>query len=544
MASPSCQVNFHPVRIGAIRWEAAPGLEGLLRRVVPPDASPDFIPHGAAVLKTGSRRTVYRLDAPEAGGPVLVKRYRPEGLSDRLRDLVVPCHGKQETHIAKHLSALGISVPEPLAWGSARIGGLAAGSLFICRFLEDSASVIDRLRQSGPAPGLVQAVGRFAAELHRAGIYHPDLHLGNLLAHDTGKGWDLFLVDLHAVDLNTPLTPDLMETNLAMLRNGFVAGRARDFLAGLRAYLEAAPPASLPRSGLARRVWDRAERMLDAFHTRRTARCLKPSSNFAVDRQESARVFRRREFDTTALLDVLRRARETGQGTPLKQDKRTRLTGGLDLSGTAVVVKEYLRGGMGDRLSSALGNGRARRAWVAGIGLEVRGFAAARPLALIEDALGGAVVLSDRSDLSELDRHISRIPAEDRGRLKPLARALGRFLGELHRAGVYHGDLKACNLLVEPADGDFRFHLLDHDRVTFGRPVSLRHRLKNLVQLNTSVPRSLSAALRLRFSRAYLRACPFDGGVRALWTAVRSGGKNRTVVHVTDRGDVIEDPIG
>ena len=51
---------------------------------------------------------------------------------------------------------------------------------------------------------------------------------------------------------------------------------------------------------------------------------------------------------------------------------------------------------------------------------------------------------------------------------EPLIAALGRYMVELHRAGVYHRDFSPGNILVERmADGGYRFYLVDINRMEF-----------------------------------------------------------------------------
>ena len=65
---------------------------------------------------------------------------------------------------------------------------------------------------------------------------------------------------------------------------------------------------------------------------------------------------------------------------------------------------------------------------------------------------------------------------------------LSRFVRDLLKKGVFHRDLKACNLFVLP-DG---FRLLDMEDVRFFYP-SAGDLRRMFVQLNTSIPRRIAA---------------------------------------------------
>jgi hypothetical protein len=84
------------------------------------------------------------------------------------------------------------------------------------------------------------------------------------------------------------------------------------------------------------------------------------------------------------------------------------------------------------------------------------------------------------------------------------ARALGDLFRRLHAAGVYHNDLKDVNILVRGDDAEPALVLLDLERVQIGGWLGRRRRTKNLVQLERTLGRRVSAAARLRVLHAYL----------------------------------------
>jgi hypothetical protein len=109
----------------------------------------------------------------------------------------------------------------------------------------------------------------------------------------------------------------------------------------------------------------------------------------------------------------------------------------------------------------------------------------------------------ERLDLYVLRRFAGGLDGRARLEKHRLAREFGRFVGDLHRRGIYHGDLKAVNIFVRRRDGREEFRLVDYDRVKFGRKVSRRRRIKNLAQLAASIAVLITRTDRLRFFRAY-----------------------------------------
>jgi tRNA A-37 threonylcarbamoyl transferase component Bud32 len=87
-----------------------------------------------------------------------------------------------------------------------------------------------------------------------------------------------------------------------------------------------------------------------------------------------------------------------------------------------------------------------------------------------------------------------------------LARRLGEFLHEIHKAGIVHNDLHAGNILVRlQADDGPRLFLIDLHAVKIGPPLSWPARRANLVVLSHWFMIYASRTDRLRFFRSYVR---------------------------------------
>jgi len=177
-------------------------------------------------------------------------------------------------------------------------------------------------------------------------------------------------------------------------------------------------------------------------------------------------------------------------------------------------AKEYRVQGWRSKLKAVVGYSRARTAWKNTLGLLARSIPTARPFALIQEKTGA---LGERSlfiseDLSRFPRidycilqHYPKQPG-GRGRFSEKRKFISHFahaIRELHNKGVYIGDLKAPNILVEETNAGCRFYFVDTDRISFDRPVSERRAIKNFAQIHTSIPWCMSRTDRLRFLLAY-----------------------------------------
>lgn len=85
---------------------------------------------------------------------------------------------------------------------------------------------------------------------------------------------------------------------------------------------------------------------------------------------------------------------------------------------------------------------------------------------------------------------------------------LGKTIGRMHAAGIFHGDLRPGNVFAQKLDGSWRFFFLDNERTMKFPVLPRRLRIKNLVQINMLVPGSVTTADRLRFLKTYVSQNP------------------------------------
>jgi glycosyltransferase involved in cell wall biosynthesis len=198
------------------------------------------------------------------------------------------------------------------------------------------------------------------------------------------------------------------------------------------------------------------------------------------------------------------------QARILKHDRRTTVTL-LSLPSGAVVIKHH-RLHTWRRSGDALWHGSpARRAWRGAQLLQAHGFSVSRPLAVFERRVAGAVRESwycSEALLTQVSLDVywrQQQPHWTRQQRRAFLHSLAEFLRAFHAAGLYAGDMRDANLLVEEkAEGHWRFYLVDLDRVLHSDRLSQRRRLKNLVQLERTLGRRGRTSERVFFLHQYL----------------------------------------
>ena len=82
-------------------------------------------------------------------------------------------------------------------------------------------------------------------------------------------------------------------------------------------------------------------------------------------------------------------------------------------------------------------------------------------------------------------------------------RVLGRTVGRMHKAGIFHGDMRLGNMLGRKNKDGRQFFFLDNERTKKFRRLPFRLRVRNLVQLNMHPKNTLTNSDRMRFFKEY-----------------------------------------
>jgi tRNA A-37 threonylcarbamoyl transferase component Bud32 len=404
--------------------------------------------------------------------------------------------------------------------------------------------VIDKGRDEFLLP-----VAPILRNLHDAGLFHRDLHGGNILVQpDTDR---YYVIDLHACRQVRRMSQYRRLWSLAVFFYSFgrcLTPETRERFLDLYDRGE-------NRIGDRETKLQQLDDLQDGLYRRhmksRTKRCLKNSGSFYRAKRNGWHIWAQRAWDVSTVLEVAgrhRALRERGGQEVLKQDRRTVLTV-FDVSGTRVCVKEYRYPVLLSRLKDRLRGIKAKKGWVTGNGLTVRGIDAIRPVALLQRSTWGLpaealLIMTSPPDYVELDRYVIATFGNEahvqNARLERFVRAVAKFLAVLYQRRIYHGDLKTCNVMVRDCEDQWNFGLIDMDDVRLDKELTHRDVVCELVQLNTSTPLVIDARRRFRFLRDFCRVTG-SRNEGDLSTKVVARCKGRQLVYVTNEGDVVKD---
>jgi tRNA A-37 threonylcarbamoyl transferase component Bud32 len=376
----------------------------------------------------------------------------------------------KEGRMHQKLHDLGLAVPYVLGFGSkSSLGLLRQRDILLTgkvqgvnldRFIEESFPQLSFNQKNS----LIRQFADFIKTLHRQGVFHSDLHVGNVLVTAREGCWEFVLLDTDKVSLHgKPLSSEDEARSLGMLLNSVRTTTTRQhkfrFLKYYGVGFDRPDRSFLSRIhmqflGKARRVWRRKARK-SLFSNRR----------FVSEYQHDYRIHRNREGlcpdNFRELLSDLDGYLEKGR--ILKAGNTVR-AGMVEINGQNYFLKRYNVKGWWYSFRNAFRSSRAVRTWHNMWAFHVRNLPVPVPLACIERRRFR--LLKDSYILTEyipVDSTMMDLwPRLDDEKQKSLLAIMGILLGEMHNTLCIHGDLKWNNFLVSE-DLDKLVYITDLD---------------------------------------------------------------------------------
>ena len=549
------------VSTGDFRWWVAPEHRDLLLGPTGLRLEEWLQKGQARIIKKGPHRIVYRVELPQLR--FYVKRNLVADRITWFRQLVRPSKARMEFESAQEVAKRGLPTYAPLGMGEQKVLFGAGESVIITRSLDDTQEfhifAVDRLahlpadRQARLRQQLAAELGKLVARLHDAGVRHHDLHPANILVRLTGdEQLSLFLIDLSAVSLGTPLSWKQSRANLVILNRWFVLRANRSdrfrFWKAYREHRRLGKGCERLRSRETMHLPDDVEKHTQAsnlqFWAHRDKRCLK--NNRYYKRFKSSTVVGHAVTDLEP--EILKALKDNPDlpfqwpGVKFLKDSPTSTVAELSVmvngQPRTMIYKRFRITSWTDPLTALVRASPALRSWIHGQGFRERGLPTARPLAILHRKRHGlcldGYLLTEKIDNAQ-DLHGFMASLRDlsglrkRHVLRSQILQVATVLRELHRRSLSHRDLKAANILVSRDCSTFcspfshkawttpnqtllpifatSVWLIDLVGVRSHWWLSRARKVQNLARLNASFHQTgdLTRTDRLRFLRTYMR---------------------------------------
>lgn len=385
------------------------------------------------------------------GMKIFVKFFKERGIAGFLRNFFSP-RGKKEFQVHNKLVRLGVEVPECYGYGIT-----FSGSFSVWRHIPGE-SYLKAFRKSEDRIILLKRLAHFLRHLKDKGIRHDDLHLENLIVHEDR----LILVDLHKVKVKKKLEIGDEVSNLSHALNMIYHVLSEN---EKEAFFD-----FYGKPELKRVVERRLKILKERWIKKKMGRAFRESS---VVSKGDGYIFIK-GFEGI----------ETGEFVrEIKKDKK------VEILKYANCIKKVYRG-----------KGRLKKAWKNSVVLEYMGLGITPKvfaLRLPNFFSSGFILMEDLSEKGkELDRYLDgdygKMSYQDR---RTFIRNFSTFFEKILNHGVFHKDLKGCNIFVK---GGCEFCVLDIEDIEF-KKVSKEEILSMLKKLNNTIPKKISLKERMRF---------------------------------------------
>ncbi|MBI5360902.1 MAG: hypothetical protein HZA48_10015 [Planctomycetes bacterium] len=487
-------------------------------------------------LRENSARSLFFLNVPGTGS-FFVKHFKQPDFFQQVRFVFEKSKAVQEFHNLLLLAADGVSAPEPVGVIEKGNGLYTETARLFLKNIPGAMSLKDFFTEIKPgwktAVKIIDDAAAFVNLFISKGFYHRDFHIGNILIKESAEGrCELFISDLHRAQKIEKLNRGMAVYNIAHLvyslntvapftlcwhfMKKFCALNP-DFKADGQDGLDAKKIRDFSRQVIKKAKEIRHEHLISRMN-----RVLKNSTGFTVIKSIGYNIYTRRGTDPRAVLRHVEKHDHIKDNAPMKLEKNTfkRALSRINLEDFPekgrIYVKEYIYTFSQVLVKNFLRMHRAKSAWVAAEGFRLRNLPTPLCIGLVEKKFmpfitTGCLISYEVPNALPLSQFIvENYSRHFAGRdfyiaKKQFVMHLMEFVRDIHSKGVFHYDMKANNILVQKAEdiGNAKMHWLDLDRVDFCRELSEGQVIKNLAQLNASIPGMISRADRLRFFYAY-----------------------------------------
>ena len=477
-----------------------------------------------------------------------IKRYIVRNRLESVKSLFSSSKASREWDQSHRLLNKHLLTAEPVAVGEKRRFGMLKDCYIISKEIPNCLSgrkLLANIQQPSTDYGLskkntlLRNIISYVNTMHNYGIFHGELHADNILI-DTGNLTLFYLLDLGCAKhrRNLPLSWRIKDISrlLYSLKGICTDAEITELIGCYEAFvfpLHIDSSKNLPSSRFSqgnqpliyknkevfsKAVFSKIYRIKRKLWYGRARRCFRDNNVFKVASHDHYTINMRNEWDIKTLIGLINEhilSLKEGQDNILKVSSKIGITS-VPLSSEStkrVCIKEYKYLSFSKQLLYSFHNSPARRAWFAAHGLMALNFQVPEPIALCEEKRFGIlkksfIIMEDASALLPCNTYVIEKFGDPHDeviyrRKQRFVSCLAESFRQLHDSGVYHGDLKANNIIVMESNDTWNFFYLDLDRVWFKKWLTLRKKIKNLSQLNASLPHCITYTDRLRFYRTY-----------------------------------------
>ena len=415
-----------------------------------------------------------------------------------------------EWRISSRLRQLGIATAIPVAVGPHY---LITQKIHKAMSLHDYILKNDKQLPAQKKIKLCRELAGFVGLLHRKGLYHGDLHAGNVLLSIADDKNEFFIMDLHRAKLKINLSEREVINNLVQFNMFFSLRNShslrllffKEYIAGtsfVRRWRRLACIIEQRTKDACQKLWSKRDKLY-----------FKKEKYGVWKEQGKIRYIINPGYKQLAWDDVFR-----DSGVVIKDSRSSYVTKCMLPAIGEVVIKISRQKQFVNCLKDIFRYPRAFKSYSAGWALLNRGIATPKPLAAGEERKWGLVKKSvfiaeyipEALNIALWVRQTwFQLSLSDK---KNILTQLARYIRVIHDRGIFPFDLKGSNILVEKSAVRTSFYLIDLDHVATKKHIYFGSRIYNVKQVLKSFPdkRLGTEELDYCFLRNYFYAAPED----------------------------------
>ena len=468
---------------------------------------------------------------------IFLKRDRTKDWFGSIKYLLFSSKGRKEWSIAFEMHKRNLPIPKPLGWLERTHWGFVKESYYLSEAIGSGHALNET-----PSPPVLQ-LAQTVKKIHLAGLLHKDLHAGNFI----WDGQTAFLIDLHSAKILGGLSLNQRLWNLSLLFHSLRSAWAeREQFLFMDTYFGGELHYLAKKEELLQRIHFQMGRLQRRQWRSRTKRCLKESTEFSIERVNGFRCYHRREFGSDRVKRIVEEHLRLLKESPSNMTKHAPEVSVSIMKdeGGSVCVKHFRNLSLWRTLKDHFRRPRGLKSWVGSHGLRVRGIPSLTAFALVEKrrwwGIRESFFLMETSETGrEMDGYIlERLGDLQKKRL--FTKAFAQWLSHVHQKGIFHRDMKACNILISENGKGWKFLLLDQEDISLGEKVGEKQIFRSFLQLNTSTPKKVTTTDRFRFMRAYLKLNAVVKDRKSFLRRLIAESKRRELVYVAPWGVVSE----
>lgn len=458
------------------------------------------------------------------GEAFYIKQYTTKGFLEGVKSLFSLSKAYREWTHSHRLQKSHLLAAEPVAVGEKRRFGILKDCYIISKAIPNSTTVKAFLSiiQKSSTSALQKATFMnnlisYVRTVHDLGIFHGELHAENILVA-TDNPASFYLLDVGRALFKKKLPLSFRIHELSRLLYSIIDTCTHEEITGLideySGQLLPNKDKDIFRTTVLKKIYQIKHRLWQS----RTRKCLKTNNVFTGSTYGGYTVNKRNEWDISTLVAMIDRHLISFKEQPdmvVKSSAKTGITRiPVSHEGVkSVCIKEYRHPSALKNFFYSIRSSPARRAWLAAHGLMAANFLTPKPIALFEEkrfarSKKSFIIMEDISRCLPCNKYVSENfndPYDKTmpGKKKRFISRLAASFKHLHDSGIYHSDLKANNIMIAELPDTWDLFYLDLDRVSFQKKITIREKVKNLSQLNASMPHCITYTDRLRFYQRY-----------------------------------------